>query len=82
MTHPPRVCLRVRWRLRVCPCMCQISISMTGGGVLQYVGPCLLTSHHHPTPIKETKNKLKKKSKFLQHTLTHLNIRNRYENLT
>lgn len=47
MTHPLCVCVSmcvgVCECLRVCPCMCQISISMAGGGVLQYVGRCLRT---------------------------------------
>lgn len=48
MTHPLHVCVSVCVGvcecLQVCPCMCQISISMTGGGVLQYVGRCLRTN--------------------------------------
>lgn len=63
MTHPLRVCVSVCVGvckcLRVCPCMCQISISMTGGGVLQYVGRCLRTPPKH------------KKIKTLSHTHEH-----------
>lgn len=69
MTHPLRVCVSVCVGvcecLRVCPCMCQISISMTGGGVLQYVGRCLRT----PPPPPDTHTRHKKIK-----TLSHIHM--------